>query len=83
MLLAYMGDPEEELHLRKEIMGLISNILGLEFYLTHSNFEFELIGYVGLKGEIWTRISGVLYLYSLNQWKYMRFPKDKCYSEKR
>lgn len=53
MLLAYIGNPEEELHLRKEIVGLVLNILGLEFHLTHSNYVKQLIGYIGLKGEIW------------------------------
>lgn len=38
MLLAYIDYPEEELHLWEEIVSLVSNILGLEFYLTHSNY---------------------------------------------
>lgn len=27
--------------------------LGLEFYLTYSNYVKQLIGYIGVKGEIW------------------------------
>lgn len=38
MLLAYIGDPKEELHLRKKIVGLVLNILGVEFYLRYSSY---------------------------------------------
>lgn len=65
-------------------MSLVLNILGLEIYSRHSNYDKQTFVYIGLKGEIWAEdkgFSGLVYLYSLKQWNYMRFPKEKYYCE--
>lgn len=65
MVLFYIGD-FEGLYLRKEVMSLILNFGDWSiFYLRYLNYVEQIIGNIGLKGEVWVedRSLVVWYIY--------------------
>lgn len=65
MVLFYIGD-FEGLYLRKEVTSLILNFGDWSiFYLRYLNYVEQIIGNIGLKGEVWVedRSLVVWYIY--------------------
>ena len=82
MLLSSVDDPEEE-DLRKERMSSVLNIWGLEFYLRHSNYVGQSVGFIGKRRSLAeNKLGGVIFSF-IKPVKCMKIPKEKYYCEKR
>ena len=82
MQLSSVDDPEEE-DLRKERMSSVLNIWGLEFYLRHSNYIGQSVGFIGKRRSLAeNKLGGVIFSF-IKPVKCMKIPKEKSYCEKR